>query len=68
MTSFHKTPSFRLDGKKALVTGGATGIGFGCACALAEAGAEVVIGARRLALVEEAAACLTKEGYQASGI
>ena len=64
----HNTPSFRLDGKKALIPGGATGIGFGCACALAEAGAEVTIAARRKDVVDEAADCLRKEGYQAEGL
>ncbi len=43
-----KTPSFRLDGKRALVTGASSGIGFGAAAALAEAGAEVWCVARRL--------------------
>ncbi|MHB9296766.1 putative Galactitol 2-dehydrogenase [Pillotina sp. SPG140] len=33
----------RLDNKKAFVTGGASGIGFSIACALAEAGADVAI-------------------------
>ena len=41
-----KTPSFRLDGKRALVTGASSGIGLGCAIALAEAGAHVVMTAR----------------------
>ncbi|MFK3707940.1 SDR family NAD(P)-dependent oxidoreductase [Klebsiella sp. NPDC088457] len=41
-----KTPSFRLDGKRALVTGGSRGIGFAAGLALAEAGAEVWIAAR----------------------
>lgn len=63
----HKTPSFRLDGKKALIPGGSSGIGFGCACALAEAGAEVMIGARTQSAVEEAVSTLQQEGYQASG-
>ena len=40
------TPSFRLDGKKALVTGASSGIGLACAVALAEAGAEVTAAAR----------------------
>ncbi|MGC6517564.1 MAG: SDR family NAD(P)-dependent oxidoreductase [Candidatus Puniceispirillaceae bacterium] len=66
--AMHNTPSFRLDGKKALIPGGATGIGFGCACALAEAGAEVTIAARRKDVVDEAADCLRKEGYQAEGL
>ena len=40
------TPSFRLDGRRALVTGASSGIGLGCAVALAEAGAHVVCAAR----------------------
>ena len=41
-----KTPSFRLDGKRALVTGGSKGIGLAAAHALAQAGAQVMIIAR----------------------
>ena len=40
------TPSFRLDNKTALITGASSGIGLGCAIALAEAGAHVVVSAR----------------------
>jgi NAD(P)-dependent dehydrogenase (short-subunit alcohol dehydrogenase family) len=44
-----------LDGRVALVTGGATGIGKACALALAREGARVVITGRRENLGEEAA-------------
>lgn len=57
-----KTPSFRLDGKRALVTGASSGIGQACAVALAEAGAHVVCAARG---AERLAA--TVEEMQASG-
>lgn len=40
------TPSFSLHGRRALVTGGSKGLGFACAVALAQAGAEVWIAAR----------------------
>ncbi|MDC3315123.1 SDR family oxidoreductase [Candidatus Thioglobus sp.] len=40
------TPSFRLENKTALITGASSGIGLGCAMALAEAGAHVVLSAR----------------------
>ena len=47
---------FRLDGKVALVTGGARGLGRTMATALAQAGADVVITGRTLPPAEEAAA------------
>jgi NAD(P)-dependent dehydrogenase (short-subunit alcohol dehydrogenase family) len=47
-----------LDGKVALVTGGGTGIGFGAAKRLAEAGAFVYITGRRLDVLEKAAASI----------
>ncbi|MCH2075609.1 MAG: SDR family oxidoreductase [Rhodobacteraceae bacterium] len=63
-----KTPTFRLDGKRAFVPGGSRGIGLGCAAALAEAGAHVVIAARSAGQVEEAAAALRAVGYSAEGV
>lgn len=41
-----RTPSFRLDGRRALVAGASSGIGLGAAVALAEQGAEVTLVAR----------------------
>ena len=42
-----RTPSFRLDGRRALVAGASSGIGMAAAVALAEQGAEVWLAARR---------------------
>jgi NAD(P)-dependent dehydrogenase (short-subunit alcohol dehydrogenase family) len=39
-------PSFRLDGRVALVTGGSRGLGLGMALALAHAGADIALAAR----------------------
>jgi NAD(P)-dependent dehydrogenase (short-subunit alcohol dehydrogenase family) len=47
MIDLPKLPSFRLDGRRALVTGASSGIGLGAAAALAEAGADVTLVARR---------------------
>ncbi|KPK52677.1 MAG: hypothetical protein AMJ63_08715 [Myxococcales bacterium SG8_38_1] len=44
----------QLAGKRALVTGGGTGVGFGCARRLLEHGAEVLIVGRRDDVLEEA--------------
>jgi NAD(P)-dependent dehydrogenase (short-subunit alcohol dehydrogenase family) len=55
-----KTPSFRLDGKRAIVTGAGRGIGLGAAASLAEAGAEVTLVARTASEIEAAAAEIGK--------
>ena len=68
MTVLPRSPSFRLDGKRALVTGASRGIGLGGAMALAEAGAHVVMAARGLAAVEEAAQAVREEGFSAEAI
>lgn len=63
-----KTPTFRLDGKRALVTGASRGIGLGGAVALAEHGAHVVMAARNLAATEEAAQAVREAGFSAEAI
>jgi NAD(P)-dependent dehydrogenase (short-subunit alcohol dehydrogenase family) len=50
-----KTPSFRLDGRRAIVTGAGRGIGLAAAAALAEAGADVTLVARTASEIEAAA-------------
>ena len=62
------TPSMRLDGKRALVTGASSGIGLGCAVALAEAGAHVVMAARREELLQQAVAAVNDKGFSAEAL
>ena len=56
-------PNFRLDGKRALVTGGSRGIGFASGLALAQAGAAVTLVARDLSKLELAAEEFSKLGF-----
>jgi NAD(P)-dependent dehydrogenase (short-subunit alcohol dehydrogenase family) len=61
-------PSFRLDGKRALVTGGGRGIGLAAASALAQAGAEVTLVARTRAEIEAAAQAIVARGDKAGAL
>jgi NAD(P)-dependent dehydrogenase (short-subunit alcohol dehydrogenase family) len=63
-----RTPSFRLDGKRALVTGAGRGIGLACATALARAGARVVLAARTAAQIEDASRQIRLEGGDAEAM
>lgn len=56
-------PTTRLDGKRALVTGASSGIGLGCAVALADQGAHVVCAARGMDRLTEAVTAMNARGY-----
>jgi NAD(P)-dependent dehydrogenase (short-subunit alcohol dehydrogenase family) len=61
-------PSFRLEGKRALVTGAGRGIGLAAAFALADAGAHVTLAARTRAEIEAAAAAIRERGQLAEAL
>lgn len=62
------TPSFRLDKRRALVTGAGRGIGAAAAAALADAGAEVTLVSRSAAELESVAEELRQRGGQARAL
>lgn len=63
-----KAPGFDLTGKRALVTGASSGIGLGCAVAIAEAGAHVVCAARRVDPLSEAVEAMAETGLSAQAL
>ncbi|MEL6450171.1 MAG: SDR family oxidoreductase [Pseudomonadota bacterium] len=68
MTALPRTPSLDLSGKRALVTGASSGIGLGCAVALAEAGAHVVCAARRAEVLQDVVSAMTDQGWSAEAL
>ena len=68
MTALPRTPSFRLDGRRALVTGAGRGIGLAAAAALAEAGAHVVLAARSADEITDAADAIKAAGGSAEAL
>lgn len=61
-------PSFRLDGRRALVTGAGRGIGLAAATALAGAGADVTLCARTRDEIEIVAAAINGQGGNAAAL
>lgn len=61
-------PSFRVDGKRALVAGAGRGIGAAAAAALADAGAEVTLVARSARELDEVAAAVEARGGKAHAL
>jgi NAD(P)-dependent dehydrogenase (short-subunit alcohol dehydrogenase family) len=61
-------PSFRLDGKVAVVTGGSKGLGRAMALGFAESGADVVVSSRKLDECEKVAAEVRALGRRALAV
>jgi NAD(P)-dependent dehydrogenase (short-subunit alcohol dehydrogenase family) len=64
----HPEQRFRLDGRVAVVTGASSGMGVTFAQALAAAGAEVVVAARRIERLREVVAEIEQQGGKAHAV
>jgi NAD(P)-dependent dehydrogenase (short-subunit alcohol dehydrogenase family) len=63
-----RTPSFRLDGRRALVAGASSGIGLGAAVALAEQGAHVTLVARNAATLATVTTEMQAAGFAVTAL
>jgi short-subunit dehydrogenase len=63
---YPKLPSFRLDGKSALITGAGRGIGMGASIALAESGANVTLVSRTEKELKELTEHIKSLGFKAN--
>ena len=63
---YPKSPSFRLDGKSALITGAGRGIGMGASIALAESGANVTLVSRTEKELKELTEHIKSLGFKAN--
>ena len=63
---YPKLPSFRLDGKSALITGAGRGIGMGASIALAESGANVTLVSRTEKELKELTEHIESLGFKAN--
>ena len=68
MIELPKTPSMSLNGRKALITGASSGIGLGCAVALAEAGAHVCLSARNVNNLNQVVKAVQTKGCSAEAM
>jgi NAD(P)-dependent dehydrogenase (short-subunit alcohol dehydrogenase family) len=68
MVDLAPAPSFRLDGKRALVSGAGRGIGLAAASVLADAGAHVTLVSRTANEIEAAAAAIRARGHEADAL
>jgi len=68
MIELPEPPSFNLTGKHALVVGGTSGIGLGCATVLARHGATVCVAARDENRIGKVVEAIKNRGWRAEGL